>query len=389
VDAVTDQPSAGQPTNPLFNANKLKLGVFGHNSTVFPASAAPERYTANWPGSLRIAQAADRMGLEAVVSFAGWRGSVHGDAAHDSNHELECFNWVAAVGALTSYSAVIATFHAQLMPPAYVAKSAATIDHITGGRAALNIVAGSRDIAFGQFGQELENSDTRYEHATEFMEVLQRFWSERDEFDHDGRFYKVKAGVSLPKPVQAPHPPIMNAGVSDRGKEFISRYADLAFTHFKEDPSTWPAHIDSYRQIGRQRGRDLQVWTHCYVVLRDTEQEAQDYLRYYSETHADKRWVDAWIGEISQNAPKLSDQQALRVMRNWAAGGGLAMVGTPAMVAERLAMLSDAGLSGILLTAVEPEDMLERFGRQVLPLLEARGLRQPFAARERHAVAHA
>jgi alkanesulfonate monooxygenase SsuD/methylene tetrahydromethanopterin reductase-like flavin-dependent oxidoreductase (luciferase family) len=179
--------------------------------------------------------------------------------------------------------------------------------------------------------------------------------------------------------MQSPHPPIMNAGVSDRGKQFIASYADLAFTHFKEDPSTWAAHIDAYREIGRRRGRELQVWTHCYVVLRDTEAEANDYLRYYSETHADKHWVDAWIAEISQNAPKLSDQQALRVMRNWAAGGGLAMVGTPETVAARLAQLSAAGLSGILLTAVEPEDMLDRFGRQVLPRLEAAGLRRPFA----------
>lgn len=379
MDAVSDRPGSGHPTNPLFNANRLKLGVFGHNSTVFPASAAPERYTANWPGSLRIAQKADRMGLEAIVSFAGWRGSLHGDAVHDSNHELECFNWVAAVGALTNYASVIATFHAQLMPPAYVAKAAATIDHITGGRAALNIVAGSRDIAFGQFGQALEDSGTRYEHATEFMDVLRRFWSATDEFDHDGRFYKVVKGVSLPKPVQSPYPPIMNAGVSDRGKAFIATYADLAFTHFKEDPDSWAAHIESYREIGRRRGRELQVWTHCYVVLRDTVEEANDYLRYYSEEHADKRWVDAWVGEISQNAPKLTDQQALRVMRNWAAGGGLAMVGTPQMVADRLAKLSAAGLSGILLTAVEPEDMLDRFGRQVLPRLEAAGLRRPFA----------
>jgi len=68
------------------------------------------------------------------------------------------------------------------------------------------------------------------------------------------------------------------------------------------------------------------------------------------------------------------------VVRNWAAGGGLAMVGTPDMVAQRLQKLSAAGLSGILLTSLEPEDMLDRFARQVLPRLEAAGLRRPFAA---------
>src|SRR4029079_6414668 len=101
-------------------------------------------------------------------------------------------------------------------------------------------------------------------------------WSETDEINHEGRFYKVREGASLPKPVQ-PHPPIMNAGVHERGKQFIARYADLAFTHFKEDPTTWAAHIDTYRAIARSAGRDIQVWTHCYVVLRDSEAEAREY----------------------------------------------------------------------------------------------------------------
>ena len=73
-------------------------------------------------------------------------------------------------------------------------------------------------------------------------------------------------------------------------------------------------------------------------------------------------------------------EQSLRVMRNWAAGGELAMVGTPDMVAERLQQLSAAGWSGILLTSIEPEDMLDRFARQVLPRLDEAGLRRPFAA---------
>lgn len=73
-------------------------------------------------------------------------------------------------------------------------------------------------------------------------------------------------------------------------------------------------------------------------------------------------------------------QELERLRTQFAAGGGdVQLVGTPSHIAVKLQELSDAGLDGILLTWVDFVDGMSRFNREVMPLLERRGLRQPFA----------
>ena len=61
-------------TNPLYNANRLKLGIFGTNvSNGCAISTAPDAFETSWPNTLAIAAAADRMGLEALVPVARWK----------------------------------------------------------------------------------------------------------------------------------------------------------------------------------------------------------------------------------------------------------------------------------------------------------------------------
>lgn len=374
------EPSADSraATNPIFNDNPFKLGLFCHNASVIQMSTAPEKYSPTWPRSLEIARLADIIGLEVIVSFAGWRGAYPDDPRHRSHREYEPFTWAAAMGAASRYPAIIGTFHAQLTHPAFVAKAATTIDHITGGRAGLNVVAGSSRLAFGQFGQTIEEHDVRYGHTEEFVAVMKKFWGTEEEFDFDGEFIKVRFGISQPKPIQNPHPPLINAGVSERGRRFAARHADLALTHLHGDEDNWAKIISAYKTLAASEfQRPLQVWTHGYVVVGETEAEANDYLRYYAEQHADKRWVDAWIAELGENAPKLRPDQLVHMSRNWAAGGGQSLVGTPEMIVDKMTKLSRAGLNGILMTALEPELMLGRMHTKVVPLMEQAGLRRP------------
>ena len=374
-----DQPCAESraATNPIFNDNPFKLGLFCHNSSVIQMSTAPEKYTPTWPRSLEIARLADMIGLEVIVSFAGWRGAYPDDPQHRSHREYEPFTWAAAMAAVTKHPAIIGTFHAQLTHPAFVAKAATTIDHITGGRAGLNVVAGSSRLAFAQFGQTIEDHDTRYQHADEFVAVMKKFWSSQEEFDFDGRFMKVRHGISVPKPLQVPHPAIINAGVSERGRRFAARHADIALTHLRGSEDDWRGIIAAYKTLaaGEYR-RPVQVWTHGYLVVGETEAEANDYLRYYAEERADKRWVEAWVAELAENMPTLRPDQLVHMQRNWAAGGGQALVGTPATIVDKMARYSRAGLDGILLTALEPEKMLGRLQEKVAPLLVQAGLRR-------------
>jgi FMNH2-dependent dimethyl sulfone monooxygenase len=367
-------------TNPIFNDNKLKLGLFCTNATVPQMSKARERYFPTWERSLAVVERADQMGFEAIVSLASYRGPVLDDPQHCSHMDLEPFTWIAAIGARTTYPAVVATFHAPLTTPAFVAKATATIDQITGGRAAINIVAGASQIVFGVFGRQTESPETRYERTAEFVEVLKRFWTEDEEFDFAGRFHRVERGLSVPKPLQKPHPPLINAGVSDRGSDFAAQVADVAFTHIRGEPPDWKATVDRYKErAAGTYGRTLQVWTHGFVVVRDSAEEAQAYLDYYAKQHADRPWVDAWLRELGEGAPELRPEQLVHMQGEWAAGGGFSLVGTPDSVTERLMQLSNAGLDGILLTALEPERMLDQWGREMMPRLEAAGLRMPNA----------
>ena len=66
-------------TNPIFNDNKFKLGLFCHNASIMQMSTAREKYIPTWPSAQELARLSDRIGLEAIVSFAGWRGPIPND----------------------------------------------------------------------------------------------------------------------------------------------------------------------------------------------------------------------------------------------------------------------------------------------------------------------
>jgi len=365
------------PANPLFSANKLKLGIFGFNSTSSPHSQYPGRFVADWPRSVEIARFADEARLEAIVCFSNWRGPVVGDAKHISSVEFESFSWSSAIAALTTHPAIVVTFHAPFTHPTMVAKVTATIDHISGGRAALNIVAGSSVLAFGMFGLELEDPVARYDHTEEFVTLLRRIWDETEEFDFDGRFYTARKVVSLPKPLQKPYPPLMNAGASERGRRFAGEHADIAFTHLRGSMDDIAAHIAAYRKLAKDEfGRDIQVWTHSYLVVGDSETDAEAFARTYSEDYGDQRWVKAWHTAIAEGAPTLRPEQEIHMLGRWARGGGIGLVGSPEGVASTLREYSDAGLDGVLLTSIAPEQMFGRFRDEVMPLLVQAGLRE-------------
>lgn len=362
VTSWRDDPR--QATHPLFNENTLKLGLFGLNAGTQAMTLAPDQYVAEWDRCSKIIGIADGLGLEAMVSLISW----------GAKPELEPFAWAVGLGAEHPNAAFVSTMHVQLNHPTFVAKAAATAQAITHGRFALNIVAGVNPDTFRAFGADLEDHATRYAHAAEFMDFLNRLWTEDAPFDFSGRFYTAKQVASNPKPRYG-LPPIMNAGTSERGQHFAIRYADLVFTQLEPRIDDVCAQIAELKGLARcEAAREIQVWTHGYVVLRDTQADADAFLRYYAVDYADKARVDRWVKTIGSSAAP--DEKPI-LARNWAAGGGVELVGTAESVAEKLEALSRAGLDGILLKSIEPEAMLERFGRDVLPRLEQAGLRKP------------
>jgi alkanesulfonate monooxygenase SsuD/methylene tetrahydromethanopterin reductase-like flavin-dependent oxidoreductase (luciferase family) len=367
--------------NPIFGPNRLKLGVFGTNGKGGPQTLVPEAYRPTWQASVQTSQMADHAGFEAIVAYARWKGYIPGRPDHPSGFVLDPFTWAAGIAQATTYSAVFATSHAPTMHPITCAKQCATIDIISGGRFGLNVVGGWNKHELEMFGAPLREHDARYDHLEEWLQVLEMMWTEREEFDFKGKFFEVLRGASMPKPVQRPRPPIMNAGGSDRGMRFACKHADMSFVILRsEDVDVCRTQIEQYKRTAREYGRDVQVWSYCPVVQRDTRKEAEAYLGHYAVEMEDRESVDAWSAGLGAQTKIIAPGQLEEYrMRFAAGGGGNILVGTATDIADQLQALAEAGLDGVLCTWVDVADGLERFIRDVLPELERRGLRQPFS----------
>jgi FMNH2-dependent dimethyl sulfone monooxygenase len=365
---------ASQSRNPLFNKNRMKVGTFATNTIGSVHTSAPDAYEATWENSLRAARAADAAGFEALLALARWKAVAPGPMDHRGGIVLDPFTWAAGIAMGTRYSAVFATSHAPTVHPLIVAKQSATIDHISGGRFGLNVVGGWNRREFDMFGLTLAEHDARYDYLDEWMEVLERLWSGTEEFDFAGKFLNLKGAMSMPQPIQQPRPVIMNAGISRRGQQFACQHADCCFVA----PGLGKAEIEGYKTMAREEfGREVGVWMQVPIAQRNTRQEAEDYLNYFAVQHEDTPTVDAWLAGMAKESRSLNDEQA-RFSRLTVAVGGTPIVGDATDVADEITALSELGVDGILISWFDFDDGLKRFTEGVLPLLEKRGLREPF-----------
>ncbi len=371
------QAASARTVNPVLGGSRLKLGVF--NANTMPAlTKVPELFVPEWRECLAIARMADDMGLDALVPIARWKGYVDNDPTHPSHDVLDSFSYAAALAQATHRIAIFATTHAPTIHPLIVAKQATTIDAISGGRFGMNVVGGWNRREFDMFGIDLLDHDARYDYLAEWLGIVRRLWDADEEFDVQSGFFRMKAAISRPKPIQGNRVPIMNAGFSPTGMRFAARHSDIGLIGlFGTEEAQWADQIGRYKALARSEfGRELQVWTNAQVVLRDTDREAQQYLRHYSEEAGDTVAIDSFVATLARenNVPPESEQ--MRFMRRTVAlGSGLPLVGDANTVTDTLESLSRAGLDGVIMSYVDFVDGLHRFGRDVLPRLVTAGLR--------------
>src|SRR5262252_8727968 len=177
-------------TNPLFNDRRFKLGTFSSNLSHGCAITTIDGVLqADWQSTLTLARLADEMEFEALVPVGRWKG--FGGVSNFNGAGFECFSWAAGIGASTRKAAVFSTAHVLTIHPIMAAKQATTIDHITGGRFALNVVTGWHRSEIEMFGAPLLDHDVRYGLAAEWLEIIKRLWSEDEEFDFDGKHFQI------------------------------------------------------------------------------------------------------------------------------------------------------------------------------------------------------
>lgn len=368
-------------TNPIFGANRLKLGVFGLNGPGVAFTTVPELFDPTWANSDEVTRIADAMGIEALVPYSRWK------AFHRKDHgqALETSAWAAAASVRTHRACVMSTTHVPAYAPVIAAKTAATTDRISGGRYGVNIVCGWFKAEIEMFGTLQKAHDDRYAVADEWIAIQKRLWTEDDPFDFEGRFFQIRDALIEPKPVQPGGPAIMNAGVSGRGQHFAAKNADIAFTSIRDQSlDAVKAQVAAYKRLAwEEYGRTIQVWVHGYVVQRDSRQEARDYVDYYVLERGDQPMCDLFL---RNNVPDLDALPAVAIhdlrYRMMAGSGGYPLLGSADEITETMLGLSRAGLDGVLLTWLDYKSGLSEFERTVLPLLEQSGLRtQPPALR--------
>jgi dimethylsulfone monooxygenase len=365
-------------TNPLFNDRKLKLGTFCTNLDYGCAmSSIDGTLRISWPNTLALARLADEMELEAIVPVGRWRG--FGGKLNFNGAGFETYSWAAGIGAATKYSTIFATSHLTTVHPIMAAKQGNTIDHITGGRFALNVVTGWNRPEIEMFGLDMPEHDTRYDIAVEWLEIIKRLWTEDDEFDYEGKHYRIKKGFLQPKPLQKPYPAIMNAGGSPKGRAFAAKYADMAFVNMdSHDLDACAARVSSYREMARKDyGREIQVWTNCYVVQGETEKEARDFVREYIDEKGDWEGAENLVNTMGLNAltfpPAVMQEMKRHFIGGWA---GYPIIGTKEQIVDTMLMLSNkVGLDGILLSWARYEPQMREFKEKTLPLVVQAGLR--------------
>jgi alkanesulfonate monooxygenase SsuD/methylene tetrahydromethanopterin reductase-like flavin-dependent oxidoreductase (luciferase family) len=374
--------AAGREGNPLWNDNKMKLGIFGANvSNGCAMTMAEGRLETTWPNTKLISTIADRAGFEAMVPVARWKG--FGGPTNFNGTCFETYTWAAAISAVTDQISVLSTSHVPTVHPILAAKQATTIDHVSNGRFTLNIVCGWFQPELEMFGAKIMEHDERYVYASEWLQVLRLLWTAEEEFDFEGKYFRIEKGFHQPKPIQRPFPAIMNAGGSAMGQRFAAKEADIAFVSLeRHDAETVKARVDAMRRLAHDEfKRPLQIWNSSYVVCRPTEKEANDYLNYYVREKGDWEAVENLVRIFGMQSLSLPAHVLEEFKFHFIAGwSGFPLVGTPEQIADKLLMLSRNGLDGTALSFVNYQEELPQFIREVVPLLEQAGLRRPPAA---------
>ena len=185
------------------------------------------------------------------------RGDIRADA-------LEAWTLLAALAAQTTRLrlGVIVTSN-RLRSPALLAKMAATVDVIAGGRLIFGIGTGGSRVdgqnpaerEFAAYGVPLVSTGRAVRDLAESCELIRQMWTANEPFDFDGPSIRLRGAVCEPKPVQKPHPPIMIGGRGDRVLRVVAEHADI--WNYPGSPGP------------EFRHRDRVLNDHCAAIGRD------------------------------------------------------------------------------------------------------------------------
>jgi|KBSSwiStaDraftv2_1062776.scaffolds.fasta_scaffold11129_2 FMNH2-dependent dimethyl sulfone monooxygenase len=298
--------------------------------------------------AVEVLQTAERLGFDRTLVAQRYLGP-----------DLEAWVLATALAMQTEAMQMIIAVHPGIVSPQLVAKMGATLDRISGGRAAINLVNGWWEEEYNMFGNGawLARTEARYQRMDEFLEVLISLWSENGA-DVAGEYFSIQNSRMPSTPLSSPYPPIYTASMSEAGKDSAAKAGDYWVVTPKSSKVT---HRD-FAQVSQEMrdetaamldraaklGRSIEVGITGHVICADTQEEA--------ERRADELLAYGKQGTLNMIVAR---------------GVGPGLVGSPEVVAERLSIYEEMGVTFNLLHFHPMIDGLQYFAERVMPLVGA------------------
>jgi len=329
------------------------------------------------------------------------------------------FTLVPAMAAVTRHLGFGVTGSIPYEPPYAFARRLSSLDHLTGGRIAWNVVTGYLDSAARALGSPVQTDhDARYDIAEEYMELVYALWEASWDDDavvrdrargvytdpakvhrisHHGRHFDCDA-IHLCEPSPQRTPVLFQAGASARGLTFAARHAECVFVANANERAV-ASIVQSLRGAAVEQGRaanDLRIFGLVTVVVGASDEEARrklaEYQSYASREGAlalmsgwsgvdmsryglDERVDDASTQAI-QSAMRMIGSRTVGELAEFLAVGGAAPVlaGSPATIADELERwVDETGLDGANLAYTVLPECFDEFVALVVPELQRRG----------------
>ncbi|NKS44307.1 MULTISPECIES: dimethylsulfone monooxygenase SfnG [Acinetobacter] len=316
--------------------------------------------------NVRLAQTAEQAGFDYALT------QIRFTAGYNAENQHESVSFSHGILAKTERLKVIAAILPGPWKPALAAKQLATIDHLSNGRIAINVVSGWFRGEFDAIGEEWPEHDERYARSEEFIRSLKGVWSQNN-FNFEGKYYQFKDYTLSPKPLQKPHIEIFQGGSSRAARDMASRVSDWYFTN-GNTPEELKKQIDDIREKAKANHHSVKIGVNAFVIARDSEEEAQAVLQEIiskANVQAVKSFGEATreAGGASQEGEGNWAQSTFEDLVQYNDGFRTNLIGTPQQIAERIIELKKVGVDLILSGFLHFIEEVEYFGQKVLPLV--------------------
>ena len=315
-----------------------------------------------WDYVRRLARRSEEIGWDVTLVAELNLNDIKGPEAPS----LDAWSTAAALAAVTERLEIMVAVRPTFHLPALLAKQAANIDHISGGRLSLNVVSSWWADEAKMYGVPFEQHDDRYARTSEWLDVVDGVWS-RDHFSYAGRYYRVEDNVLQPKP--AAKPVLYAGGESEAAKRLIAAKCDAYLMHGDSPGRVGAKVADLAERRDRLGLPPMRFGVAGYAVVRDTAEEAEAEVARIT----DVRQSAAGFANFQQWLAGTQLEQAISLEDYSVSNRGLrsGLVGTPDQVQEQVERFAEAGVELLLLQFSPQREEMERFSETVIHPLGA------------------